>query len=246
MIPQIKEALPLDELNSDFIKDIQNSLSVLGYYPYDKIDGITGPLTEAGLKEFKKDKWLQFPTIVGNSTINKLNESVKKCSLPKPFNTNNKKEVIHAIIKEGNNQGMTKPQIAYTLATVEHETNNTFKPVIEAYWLSEEWRKNNLRYYPFFGRGFVQITWYENYLKYEKILDLQLTKNPSLVLKSNVSLFILIHGMIHGTFTGLSINDFINSQKTDFYNARKVINGLDKAKRIKILASIYLKSNYFS
>jgi hypothetical protein len=42
-------------------------------------------------------------------------------------------------------------QVAYQLATVHWETNRTFEPVREAYWLSEEWRKRNLRYYPFYG-----------------------------------------------------------------------------------------------
>ena len=45
------------------------------------------------------------------------------------------------------------------LATVEWETNKTFQPVREAYWLNEDWRRAHLKYYPYYGRGFVQLTW---------------------------------------------------------------------------------------
>ena len=48
---------------------------------------------------------------------------------------------------------------AYGLATAWWETNKTMQPVREAYWLSEAWRKPNLRYYPHYGRGYVQLTW---------------------------------------------------------------------------------------
>src|SRR5438045_92240 len=53
--------------------------------------------------------------------------------------------------------------VAYGLATAWHETAAQMQPVREAYWLSEDWRKANLRYFPWYGRGFVQITWQANY-----------------------------------------------------------------------------------
>jgi hypothetical protein len=49
--------------------------------------------------------------------------------------------------------------MAYVLATTQWETAQTFKPVREAFWKDEEWRRVNLaRYYPYYGRGFVQLT----------------------------------------------------------------------------------------
>lgn len=52
---------------------------------------------------------------------------------------------------------------AYMLATAWHETGGKMQPVREAHWLSEGWRKRNLRYWPHYGRGYVQITWLKNY-----------------------------------------------------------------------------------
>ena len=83
---------------------------------------------------------------------------------------NDKNNFISLLLKECELQNITnKNQIKYIIATVQHETNNTFKPIKEAYWLSEGWRKRNLRYYPYYGRGYVQITWRENYEKFSNI-----------------------------------------------------------------------------
>lgn len=149
---------------------------------------------------------------------------------------------IDAIVWECKNQGLKlKTQIAYVLATVEWETAGTFEPVKEAFWLSEKWRKKNLRYYPFYGRGFVQLTWKSNYKKYSKILGVNLVKHPDIALKNDVALFILVHGVKNGTFTGRKLSKYINKDKTDFIGARRCINGNDKAKTIAKIAEWYLE-----
>lgn len=144
------------------------------------------------------------------------------------------------IIDEAKKQGITYvPQLAYILATVHWETNATFKPVVEAYWLSEDWRRKNLRYYPYHGRGFVQITWGYNYKKFSDILGKDLVKNPDLALDPEISAFIAVYGMIHGTFTGKRLSDYINSDTINYFSARRIINGTDRAKEIAALASKY-------
>ena len=55
--------------------------------------------------------------------------------------------------------GLLRNQAAYVLATAYWETARTMEPVREAFWMSEEWRRANLRYFPWYGRGFVQLTW---------------------------------------------------------------------------------------
>ncbi|OJU53477.1 MAG: hypothetical protein BGN93_21365 [Acinetobacter sp. 39-4] len=133
-------------------------------------------------------------------------------------------------------------QIAYVLATVKWETAHTFKPVKEAFWLSEEWRKMHLKYYPYYGRGYVQLTWVTNYKKYTQIMGVDLVNDPDLALNPKNALFILVHGFKTGAFTGKKITDFINSYVTDFYNARRCINGLDGADNIKKIAENFLKN----
>jgi hypothetical protein len=64
-----------------------------------------------------------------------------------------------------------RPTQAAMVATVAIETARTFAPVREAFWLSEEWRKANLRYYPYYGRGYIQLTWPSNYEAFGRKVD---------------------------------------------------------------------------
>lgn len=132
------------------------------------------------------------------------------------------------IMEVAKKHGVLRNQLAYILATVKHETNNTFEPVVEAYWLSENWRRLNLRYYPWHGRGFVQLTWEYNYKKASEKLGLDLTTDPDAVLDPQVSAEILVVGMIEGWFTGKKLSDYITLSHSDFLNARRIINGRDK------------------
>ena len=133
---------------------------------------------------------------------------------------------------------------AYTLATVKHETGNRFRPVKEI--MASPNRQPKLyrrqqRYSPYFGRGLVQITWKKNYEKYERLLAMPLIEHPEMVLRSDVSLFILVHGMYYGTFTGVGFDDYTNPEEDDFIEMREIVNGSDKAKLIAGYASQYLK-----
>lgn len=133
------------------------------------------------------------------------------------------------LIKACKDAKMLRNQAAYVLATSYHETAHTMKPVVESYWLSEDWRKRNLRYYPWYGRGFVQITWEANYKRAEQEIGAAFTKDPSLALKPDLAAKIAVLGMAEGWFTGKKLGDYITTQKSDFVNARRIINGTDKA-----------------
>ena len=133
-------------------------------------------------------------------------------------------------------QGLVlEDQIAYVIATADWETNHTLQPVVEAYWMDQEYR-DNLSYSPYYGRGMVQLTWEENYIKYEDILGIPLRAEPDLALQYDTALFILVHGFINGVFTGAKISDYIGEGYTDYYNARRCINGTDKANEIAAIA----------
>lgn len=133
----------------------------------------------------------------------------------------------------------TLPQWAYVFATTFHETAFTFEPVKEAFHLSESWRERNLRYFPFYGRGYVQITWLENYQKFSELMREDLVNNPDKVLDPEYAFKIMIYGMKNGTFTGRSVSDYINSEKRDYKNARRVINGTDKMNAIAAYARLF-------
>lgn len=148
-----------------------------------------------------------------------------------------RKELTQQLIAKAKSLGLPlKTHWAYMMATIEWETASTFEPVREAYWLSEDWRQKNLSYYPFYGRGYVQLTWKSNYQEYSSITGLNLVGEPDLAMKPDVALYIIVHGFKHGAFTDYKLDDFVNPSNTDYYHARKCINWLDKASEIKELA----------
>lgn len=105
--------------------------------------------------------------------------------------------------------------------------------------MSEEWRQTKLKkYYPFYGRGYVQLTWKGNYAAYARILggDCDLVGKPDLALQPDIALFVLVHGMSTGSFTGAKLSSYVNARAVDYTNARRVINGLDAAPHIAALA----------
>lgn len=124
--------------------------------------------------------------------------------------------------------------LAYMLATAFLETNHTMQPVREAYWLSEAWRKAHLRYYPYYGRGLVQLTWKANYAKADKALGLggKLAAKLDLALDPKIASDVMFEGMRSGWFTGKKLADYIQGAACDYTGARHIINGTDRAAEV--------------
>lgn len=143
---------------------------------------------------------------------------------------------------------------AYALATACHETAYTMQPVREAYWLSENWRRNNLRYYPFYGRGYVQLTWKENYDKADRALNLggQLSNNLELALDPDIAARIMVRGMQEGWFAGdrngnrhtlaRHLPETGAATVAQMTSARRIINGTDKNDKIAAEAIKFQKA----
>jgi glycosyl hydrolase family 19 (putative chitinase) len=149
---------------------------------------------------------------------------------------------MNAILNEWEHRKLTDLRwLAYMLGTTYLETAKTMQPVREAFWLSEDWRKANLRYFPYYGRGFVQLTWLPNYQKMGQFLHLDLVNFPDLAMRLDAATQVLFEGMLRaetgvGDFTNMALEDFFNADKTDWVGARKIINGTDKASEIAEIA----------
>ncbi len=147
-------------------------------------------------------------------------------------------------------------QFAYALATPYHETGKMqriedkrvlvrFAPVVET--LANPQKQPDVyelqqRYWDtgYYGRGLVQITWQKNYATFEKITGKPLLSNPDLALDLETSYIILREGMLQGLFTGKKLSDYFNGEKADDVNARRIINGLDRAEEVAKIARIIL------
>lgn len=237
----VSNPIPISELNQDQLIELQIGLSLLGY-PVGDIDGLIGPKTRNAWGEYKTDVFPGNPVLIGSESVALLGDKLAELTENTNHDFTTKAGTIKAIKWECKAQGIgLDTQVAYVLATTQWETAQTFKPVREAFWLSEKWRRNNLlRYFPYYGRGFVQLTWENNYKKYSRILGVDMVADPDIAMRSNVALFILVHGFKTGTFTGRKITDYIDHGRTDFVKARRCINDSDKASTIAEIAKKYL------
>lgn len=141
--------------------------------------------------------------------------------------------------------------IAYILATVYHETAKTMQPIAEfgkgrgrrygrkVKHSGEPYTLPNQIYY---GRGYVQLTWYENYKLFSERLSIPLLANPDLMLNPKISTQVLFDGMINGLFTGVGLKRYFTTIKTDWVNARRIINGTDRAELIADYAIKFYKA----
>jgi putative chitinase len=129
--------------------------------------------------------------------------------------------------------------IAYLLATVKHECADTWLPITEfASGSAYEGRHDLGNIFPgdgmrFKGRGYVQITGRANYRKFSLRVDVDLIENPALATDAAISYRIASEGMRLGLFTGKEFDDYIHKEHCDYRNARRIINGLDKADKIQ-------------
>ena len=136
---------------------------------------------------------------------------------------------------------------AYMLATVKHECANTWAPIFERGSVSyfEKYdadtplghRLGNTvdgDGFLFRGRGYVQITGRANYDRVGRAIGVgdSLVKNPDLALDPKTAYMIMSVGMRRGLFTGKKLSDYINENGCDYVNARRIINGLDRAQDI--------------
>jgi len=155
---------------------------------------------------------------------------------------------MNKIVEYADKWGYSPLRTAYILATAKHESANWMQPIREGarrygpdysdasakravasihakgiiktnYALpSGPYRQS------YYGRGLVQITWYDNYLKFERLLKKPLTANPDLALEWDIALDILFLGMRDGMFRrGKSLS--MIETVADYKAAREIVNG---------------------
>ena len=134
--------------------------------------------------------------------------------------------------------------MAYVLATAYHETGKIMQGVKEGFNLSDAWRQKNLRYYPWYGRGLVQLTWEKNYQAAGELIGENLIAVPDRALDLTIGVKILVEGMLTGLFTGKKLRDYLPNEPTrvQYAAARRIINGTDKADLIAGYAIEFAKA----
>jgi hypothetical protein len=160
--------------------------------------------------------------------------------------------ILAGCVTNGNTD---RGKIAYILATAEHESHlgnlmteigdedyfrHSYDPpgrVAQALGNTERGDGSKYR-----GRGFVQITGRRNYSDWANRLGIDLVNQPEMATLPRIAAKILVIGMIKGTFTGKALGSFISGDTRDFVNARRVVNGLDRAEHIAQIAQAYYRT----
>ncbi|MGE3247847.1 MAG: hypothetical protein AB7F96_16550 [Beijerinckiaceae bacterium] len=168
--------------------------------------------------------------------------------------------------------------LAYALATAAHETKYAMQPVIEAYWVKSKRAREAYyhRMYDikgerpkvarvlgnthpgdgvkFPGMGLAQTTGRSNFGKVGRLIaartgeQVDLLKNPKLLLKPKYAGLALFEAMLAGIYTSRKLADYMNGDTFDAYHARQIINRMDKARQIagihnNILAGLELAAH---
>jgi hypothetical protein len=143
--------------------------------------------------------------------------------------------------------------LAYELATTAHETAWTLQPI-------EEYGKGSGHDYgevdpetgqTYYGRGYVQLTWRDNYAKADREIktafgvDPQMEYEAVLALNPKIAAGVLFLGMEQGWFRGdeggrQTLERYFNFEDDDPVNARDIING-DISKNGSMIAGYHEK-----
>jgi hypothetical protein len=126
--------------------------------------------------------------------------------------------------------------LAYMLATTYHETSQKMWPI-------EEYGKGSGQPYgqkdpqtgqTYYGRGYVQLTWRENYAYATQQLglkgDADLEWHAQMALEPQIAADIMFRGMFEGWFRSddkgrQTLGRYFNNVTDDAYGAREIING---------------------
>lgn len=222
-------------MSKTFVMRVQHRLNEYGAGLAE--DGLAGPSTNAALDTF-------LPAKAANDDRPPLDPAAFFASVEASFGGLSRPQVdgFNAVLNAV--KGWPVSWQAYALATAWHETGETMQPVREAHWLSEAWRQKNLRYWPHYGRGFVQITWPKNYEWLDKAsAEAGLTKpgeilaNLDLAMRPDIAALALRRGLEEGRYDSHGKRmaaRLPNGRATreQYVGARFLVNIQDKAEKI--------------
>lgn len=150
--------------------------------------------------------------------------------------------------------------LAYILATAFHETAYTMQPVRETLaesearaieileaafaagrlsWVKTPYWRRDEDGRSWHGRGLVQLTHKRNYEAMSVLTSIDLVADPDRAMEMDAAVTILIEGMLQGSFTGHKLADHLNATTEDWVNARRIVNGTDRAEKLAAYAMAF-------
>lgn len=150
-------------------------------------------------------------------------------------------------------EGCPLAYTAYALATAFHETASTMQPIREyggPTYFTRMYDVTGARSQmavangntcagdgpKYCGRGYVQLTWKNNYARAGRECGADLVAYPDNAMRPDIAAKIMRRGMEAGWFTGKKLSDYLPAKsggsRAQFTAARRIINGTDRAAQI--------------
>lgn len=160
---------------------------------------------------------------------------------------------IEELLDVAQAKGVKLPHLAYILGGVYHETGGMMVPVREGFAKTDAGARRIVakRSYGkpagpyghvYYGRGRIQNTWLRNMETLSKRFGHDFVKNPDLLLDPAIDAVVTVVGHQEGLWTGKKLSDYISEGRTDYVNARRIVNGTDKAGMIADYAKAFEKA----
>jgi hypothetical protein len=170
------------------------------------------------MRKFKLDN--RIINGAGRQGINYIFDEIERV----PGRSSNLKQVAYIMgTAYRESEGTMLSTIKEKLWCLTEESCNAMGRKIKAYAKVDPNTKKN-----YVGRGYAQLTWSDNYLKFGKLLNLNpntaLYDNPDLAMDPEIAARILTIGMYQGEFTKYKLDDFFSNNKEDWINARKIVS----------------------
>lgn len=172
-----------------------------------------------------------------------INRKATYDNIRRVFGTLSQKQVdgFEAIFNEWDLRTLNdKRYLAYIFATIWHEVGGTMQPIEEIgkgktrkygkrVWYSG--KSYNDVSHLYYGRGLTQNTWRDIYEKLTKANTKKwdFVNKPDLLLKMEPSVWATFHAMLTGLYTGKKLSDYFGPHNESPTDARRIINGTDKA-----------------
>lgn len=225
------------------------------------IDGSFGAKTKAAVMDWQRANRLAIDGVVGAHTWSLLEKEVlhkELLPLKRAVFFDNVRSLFAGRLNQSQVDGLNAlldavngcriNEAAYMLATAYHETARTMQPIGEygkgrKYDYGKRLKMSRQPYSDtqaiFYGRGYVQLTWYENYDKAGRLLGIDLLNKPELALDAAIAARIMREGMLDGWFTGKKLANYVGLRTANYVGARYIINGRDKAEQIAAQAVVF-------
>lgn len=95
----------------------------------------------------------------------------------------------------------------------------------------------------YYGRGYCQLTWWNNYASTgaEVGLGLELLFNPERALEPDIAYEVMAHCMVYGSgfANGKRLQQYLAGAKTDYVGARAMVNGINENRKIAVVAEVF-------